>query len=162
MPLMPDLTQEFVREFQQLSGELEALRQRKPAADPGVAAARDEALALLAAEQRKSESLQIEISSLKRQLADAANQQPAVCMKCERIERDLLAARQQADALNQEIERLKETTKLPKADTKALDEKLRSLQVELEEREARISKQEDTIIELEQDLWKLRQGKSSR
>lgn len=163
MPLMPDLTEEFVREFRKLSGELESLRQRKPAADPTVTAARDEALAQFAAEQRKNAGLQSEIDSLKKQVADAASrQQSAVCTKCERTERDLQAARQQADELSQEVERLKEKSKLPKTDTKALDEKVKSLQVELQEQEAEVSKLEDKIIELEQDLWKCRQGKSNR
>jgi len=162
MPLMPDLTQDFVREFQKLSGELESLRQHKPVVDPSVTAARDEALAQLAAQQRRNDGLQVEIGSLTKQLAEAANRQPAVCTKCERADHDLRAARQQVDDLSQEIERWKTKASLPKSDTKALEEKSRSLQVELDEQEAEVSRLEDKIIELEQDLWNFRQGKSNR
>jgi chromosome segregation ATPase len=162
MPLIPDLTQDFVRDFQKLSGELELLRQHTPVVDPSVSAARDEALAQLAVQQRQNDSLQAEIGLLKRQLEDAANRQPAVCTKCEGAERDLQAARQELDELRQEVERWKAKASLPKGDTKALEEKTRSLQVELQEQEAEVSRLEEKIIELEQDLWNFRQGKSKR
>jgi chromosome segregation ATPase len=162
MPLIPDLTQDFVRDFQKLAGELEMLRQHKPVVDPSVSAARDEALAQLANQQRQNDGLQSEIGLLKKQLEDAASRQPATCTKCERFERDLQAARQQVDDLSQEVERWKTKANLPKGDTKALEEKTRSLQVELEEQQAEVNRLEEKIIELEQDLWNFRQGKSKR